>query len=86
VAQSWRDAGDQVYAATRGARADALAQAGLSPLTIDVTRLPTSFALPAVDTVVFAVGETRGPSTNWVCGWSTRRTAKGLPGGERGLS
>jgi len=59
VAQSWRDAGDQVYAATRGARADTLAQAGLSPLTMDVTRLSASIALPAVDTVVFAVGRDR---------------------------
>ncbi len=56
VAQSWCNAGDQVYATTRGARADALAQTGLAPLTMDVTRLPSSLALPPVDTVLFAVG------------------------------
>lgn len=55
VARLWRDAGDDVYATTRGDNADALSRAGLRPLTIDVTRGPLS-ALPVVDTVVFAVG------------------------------
>ena len=58
VAQLWRDAGDDVYATTRGDNAGALARAGLRPLTVDVTRGPLS-ALPVVDTVVFAVGRSR---------------------------
>ena len=58
VARLWRDAGDDVYATTRGDNADALSRAGLRPLTIDVTRGPWS-ALPVVDTVVFAVGRDR---------------------------
>ena len=60
VARSWRDAGDEVYATTRGDRADALSRAGLRPLTMDVTQGPAlAGALPAVDTVVFAVGRAR---------------------------
>lgn len=59
VARLWRDAGDRVYATTRGSRADALSQAGLRPLIMDVTQELASVALPAVDTVVFAVGRDR---------------------------
>lgn len=58
VARIWRQAGDEVYATTRGDNTDALSRAGLRPLTIDVTRGPLS-ALPVVDTVVFAVGRPR---------------------------
>ena len=58
VARIWREAGDEVYATTRGDNADALSRAGLRPLTMDVTRGPWS-ALPVVDTVVFAVGRAR---------------------------
>ena len=58
VARLWRDAGDDVYATTRGDNTEALSRAGLRPLTIDVTRGPWS-ALPVVDTVVFAVGRDR---------------------------
>ena len=58
IARLWRDAGDDVYATTRGDNTDALSRAGLRPLTIDVTRGPLS-ALPVVDTVVFAVGRAR---------------------------
>jgi nucleoside-diphosphate-sugar epimerase len=82
VAQSWRDAGDRVYAATRGASADTLAQAGLSPLTMDVTRLPASIALPAVDTVVFAVGRDRTAATSMfdIHVTGLRAVLDGLPG------
>lgn len=60
VARYWRDAGDDVYATTRGDRADALSRAGLRPLTMAVTQGPAlAGALPAVDTVVFAVGRAR---------------------------
>ena len=56
VARCWRDAGDEVYATTRGGRADALSRARLRPLTLDVTQGPALGTLPVVDTVVFAVG------------------------------
>ena len=56
VARLWRDAGDEVYATTRGARGEALSRAGLRPLTLDVTQEVADGVLPAVDTVVFAVG------------------------------
>jgi nucleoside-diphosphate-sugar epimerase len=59
VARLWRDAGDEVYATTRGDNLDALSRAGLRPLTMDVTRGPVLSALPVVDTVVFAVGWAR---------------------------
>jgi nucleoside-diphosphate-sugar epimerase len=50
--------GDDVFATTRGPRADALSRAGLTPLTIDVTAsvLP---AFPVFETVVYAVGRDR---------------------------
>ncbi len=59
VARFWRDAGDDVYATTRGDRADALSRAGLRPLKMDVTHGPALGPLPVVDTVVFAVGRDR---------------------------
>ena len=59
VARLWRDAGDEVYATTRGESAETLSQAGLRPLTLDVTQRPPLGALPVVDTVVFAVGRAR---------------------------
>ena len=59
VARLWRDAGDEVYATTRGDRVHALSLAGLRPLTVDVTKGPALGALPVVDTVVFAVGRDR---------------------------
>ena len=59
VAQFWRDAGDVVYATTRGHRAEALSRAGLRPIVLDVTQGSGLGALPEVDTVVFAVGRAR---------------------------
>ena len=59
VARCWRDAGGEVYATTRGGRADALSRAWLRPLTLDVTHGPALGTLPVVDTVVFAVGRAR---------------------------
>lgn len=59
AAQLWRDAGNEVYATTRGHRADVLSRIGLRPLTMDVTQGATLGAIPAVDTVVFAVGRER---------------------------
>ena len=59
VARVWRDAGDEVYATTRGPGADGLSRAGLRPIVLDVTQGPRLGALPEVDTVVFAVGRAR---------------------------
>jgi nucleoside-diphosphate-sugar epimerase len=59
VARSWREAGDTVYATTRGERADLLARLGFRPLTLDVTDVPPMTTLPQVDTVMFAVGRDR---------------------------
>ena len=59
IARVWRDAGDDVYATTRGAKADGLYRAGLRPIVLDVTKGPGLGALPEVDTVVFAVGRAR---------------------------
>ena len=56
VARLWRDSGDEVYATTRGSQVDVLTRAGLRPLKLDVTRGVAVGVLPAVDTVVFAVG------------------------------
>jgi nucleoside-diphosphate-sugar epimerase len=59
VARIWRQAGDDVYATTRGDNADALSRAGLRPIVLDVTQGPRLDTLPEVDTVLFAVGRTR---------------------------
>ena len=55
VARLWRDAGDEVYATTRGGRVHTLARSGLRPLTLDITQGPALCDLPGVDTVLFAV-------------------------------
>jgi nucleoside-diphosphate-sugar epimerase len=59
VARAWRDAGDEVYATTRGERTEVLSSAGFRPLVVDVTAGPALRALPEVDTVLFAVGRAR---------------------------
>jgi nucleoside-diphosphate-sugar epimerase len=59
IARMWCDAGDDVYATTRGGRADALSAAAVRPLILDVTQEPGPLPLPEVDTVVFAVGRDR---------------------------
>ncbi|MDA1184787.1 MAG: NAD-dependent epimerase/dehydratase family protein [Acidobacteria bacterium] len=59
VARAWRDAGDQVYATTRGAQVEALSGAGFQPLILDVTAAPVLRVLPDVDTVLFAVARAR---------------------------
>lgn len=57
VADEWRAAGDRVTVATRSpARADELARAGFQPLIQDLAERWTLSELPAVDTVLFAVG------------------------------
>ncbi len=63
VAKGWRDAGDHVYATTRGARIQALRRIGLRPLTVDVTHGLGPGTLPLVDTVLFAVGRPRGSTS-----------------------
>lgn len=59
VARVWRQAGDEVYAITRGTGAGGLSRAGLRPIVLDVTQGPRLGALPDVDTVLFAVGRAR---------------------------
>ena len=61
VARLWREAGDDVYATTRGCNAAALTAEGLTPLTLDVTQGVVG-ALPVVDTALFAVGRDRRSS------------------------
>lgn len=57
VAQRWLAAGRQVYAVTRRPeRAAELAGLGLRPIVADVTRRESLQALPAVQTVLYAVG------------------------------
>ena len=80
VARLWRDAGDEVYATTRGARVDALSRAGLHPLTLDVTQGGTGRALPAVDTAVFAVGRSGGATMSDVHIQGLRRVLDALSG------
>jgi nucleoside-diphosphate-sugar epimerase len=59
VARAWREAGDEVYATTRGGQVDTLSRSGVQPLILDVTAGPVSRGLPAVDTVLFAVARDR---------------------------
>jgi nucleoside-diphosphate-sugar epimerase len=60
VAQRWRDDGGSVHVVTRSPqRAQQLADEGYQPLVADVTRPETLVDLPAVDTVLFAVGYDR---------------------------
>lgn len=82
VARLWREAGDQVYATTRGGKTDALSRAGLRPLTVDVTLEPAMGALPVVDTVVFAVGSDRRSGTTMfdIHVEGLRRVLDALPG------
>ena len=68
-----------MYATTRGAQVDALSRAGLRPLTLDVTRGTTAGALPAVDTVVFAVGRS-GATMSDIHESGLRRVLDVLPG------
>jgi len=59
IAHIWREAGDEVYATTRGNRVGGLSRAGLRPIVLDVTQGPRLGDLPEVNTVVFAVGRAR---------------------------
>ena len=57
VAQRWLAEGDEVFAMTRTAeRAAEFAAMGIQPLVGDLTEPETMPQLPAVDTVLFAVG------------------------------
>ncbi len=60
TAKRWVAAGDQVWAVTRGSgRISELLAAGIEPLLGDVTQPDTLPELPAVDSVLFAVGMDR---------------------------
>ena len=57
AANRWLGAGEQVYAVTRSAaRAEDLKQPGIEPIVADVTDRASLARLPAVDTVLYAVG------------------------------
>lgn len=57
VAQRWQAAGEEVFVVTRSPeRAERWQAAGLRPLVADVTEPATLRNLPAVETVLFAVG------------------------------
>ncbi len=60
VARRWRDAGDEVFVVTRSdEHARRFAEQGLRPIVADVLRAETLVALPAADTVLYAVGYDR---------------------------
>ena len=66
VARLWRNAGARVCAVTRSAdRARALAAEGLDPLVGDVTAPDGLPALPAVDTLFWAVGFDRASGVSY---------------------
>jgi nucleoside-diphosphate-sugar epimerase len=66
VARLWRNAGARVCAVTRSAeRARALAAEGLDPLVGDVTAPEGLPALPAVDTLFWAVGFDRASGASY---------------------
>ncbi len=64
VAERWRRSGDRVLAVTRSEdRAQVLATQGLEPVVWDWTglSLPTSIALPKLDSILIAVSHAVGP-------------------------
>lgn len=66
VARLWRDAGVRVHALTRSAeRARALAAEGLDPILGDVTTPSGLDGLPAVDTLLWAVGFDRSSGASY---------------------
>lgn len=86
VARLWRIAGDQVTVVTRSAKRAAEFQAeGLTPIVADVTQPETLAQLPAVDTVLFAVGYDRSaePSIHEVYANGVRSVLAALPEGIR---
>lgn len=57
VARLWQSAGHEVFAVTRSAaRAENLRAQGLRPIVADVTDQASLSSLPAVDTVLYAIG------------------------------
>jgi nucleoside-diphosphate-sugar epimerase len=60
VARLWRESQEEVFAVTRSAeRAGQLAAAGIRPIVADVTMAGSLNSLPAVETVLYAVGYDR---------------------------
>ena len=80
VARFWCDAGDEVYATTRGARGEALSRAGLHPLTLDVTQEVADGVLPEADTIVFAVGRSQEATMSDIHVRGLRTVLDALPG------
>lgn len=82
VARLWREAGEEVFALTRSTdRAQVFRLAGLTPHVADVTIPHTLAALPAVETVLYAVGYDRrsGPSMREVYVDGLRNVLDALP-------
>lgn len=87
VAKLWAAAGDEVYAVTRRAeQADEWQAAGWHPLIADVTKPETLSELPAVDTLLIAVGYDRarygndaGPSITEVYAGGIQNVLAALP-------
>jgi nucleoside-diphosphate-sugar epimerase len=82
VARRWRDAGETVYAVTRSVeRSQALQTQGLIPIIADVSKPVTLRELPAVTSVLYAVGFDRssGASTGQVYVDGFRSVLDALP-------
>jgi nucleoside-diphosphate-sugar epimerase len=63
VARNWSMQGDTVFALTRTSEhAEEFRQSGLTPIIGDITDAASLAGLPAVDTILFAVGLDRGTS------------------------
>ena len=81
VAALWIERGDQVWAVTRSAsRADQIRADGVTPIVADVTQCETLRGLPAVDTLLYAVGydRTAEPSIHEVYAEGLRHTMQAV--------
>jgi len=82
VAQLWHEGGARIHAVTRSLhRADEYRRGGLSAIVADITRPEMLSHLPAVDTVLFAVGFDRaaGPDIHAVYGEGMSNVLAALP-------
>lgn len=83
VARRWREGGQSVYVMTRSeSRAAVLRDLGYTPIVADVTRAETLKQLPAVETVLLAVGFDRsvGNSIHDVYVEGLKNVLAALPG------
>jgi len=83
VARLWRDAGHEVFVVTRDAEhAGMFSRQGYRPIVADVLRPASLVGLPAVETVLYAVGYDRaaGVSMNEVYAGGLQSVLEALPG------